>query len=228
MMKNNNADPLNTFSQNWMQMNMEVLEADFMQMALKEEIEAQNNCLDDEKEFGPLSSSRDDHHLIQVNFTKDIHDTEKLMQKKNEAYSQIAKKLLKRTVKSLNYQMQHGSNNLAEEKKLLREIKQNEAKMDNIKLNNNNVNPEAAQIRYYLGSRKDIQDHIQLICNELKRLRKDDQKHTAKIEHQKRELKAIERDISSLQNKLVDIKREKYEAYECILQLKKKGDDMLL
>mgnify|MGYP003702348149 CR=1 FL=1 len=54
--------------------------------------------MDDEKEFGPIASSRDDHHLIQVNFTKDIHDTEKLIQKKNEAYSQIAEKLLKRTV----------------------------------------------------------------------------------------------------------------------------------
>ncbi|KAL7215964.1 hypothetical protein ACSBR1_028002 [Camellia fascicularis] len=97
MKNNNNADPLNTFSQHWMLMNMEVMEADFMQMILNEEIEAQNNCLDDEKEFGPISSSRDDHHLIQVNFTKDIHDTEKLIQKKNEAYSQIAEKLLKRT-----------------------------------------------------------------------------------------------------------------------------------
>ncbi|KAL7185516.1 hypothetical protein ACSBR2_027458 [Camellia fascicularis] len=334
MKNNNNADPLNTFSQHWMQVNMEVLEADFMQMALKEEIEAQNNCLDDEKEFGPISSSRDDHHLIQVNFTKDIHDTEQLIQKKNEAYSQIAKKLLERTadwnlvilklrhlyrnyskypiswwrnemetlqeclkefqpsknpnpsrgrdsqrviigkssppgyhviskfkhqplqysnsfwlrknevenlqnclselhhsknpirvrraigtysqeeqlncfVKSLNYKMQHGSNSFAEEKKLLREIKQNEAKMDNIKLNNNsnnnNVNraSEAAQIRYYLGSRKDIQDYIQFIRNELERLQKEDRKHTANIQHRKRELKAIESDISSLQNKLL-------------------------
>ncbi|KAI8008218.1 Proton pump-interactor BIP131, partial [Camellia lanceoleosa] len=270
-------------------MNMEVLEADFMQIALNEEIEAQNNCLDDEKEFGPISSSRDDHHLIQVNFTKDIHDTKKLIQKKSEARSQIVKKLNERTfdliavntelhhlssyrdyllwrrnemetlqqclkefrpsknpnpsrgrdsqkviigkrspvgyhaisrfkhlalpysnsfwtwknefknlqncleelhhsknpirvgraigtysqqeqlncfIKSLNHRMQHGSNSLAEEKKLLREIKQNEAKMDNIKLNNNNTNIvnhawEAPQIRYYLGTRKDIRDHIQ-------------------------------------------------------------------
>ncbi|CAL5403694.1 unnamed protein product [Camellia sinensis] len=94
---NNNADPLNTFSQHWMLMNMEVMEDDFMQMLLNEEIETQNNCLDDETKFGPISSSRDDHHLIQVNFTKDIHDTEKLIQKKNEAYSQIAEKLLKMT-----------------------------------------------------------------------------------------------------------------------------------
>ncbi|KAI8030607.1 Proton pump-interactor BIP103 [Camellia lanceoleosa] len=327
-----------------MQVNMEVLEADFMQMALKEEIEAQDNCLDDEKEFGLISSSRDDQHLIQVNFTKDIHDTEKLIQKKNEAYSQIAEKLLERTadrdlvilklrnlhwnyskyalswrrnemetlqeclkefqpsknpnpsrgrdsqrviigkssppgyrviskfehqplqysnsfwlrknevenlqncllelhhsknlirarkaiVKSLNYKMQHGSNSLAEEKKLLREIKQNEAKMDNIKLNNNsnnnNVNhaSEAAQIRYCLGSRKDIQAYIQFIRNELEGLQEEDRKHTANIQRQKRELKAIERNISSLRNKLADINREKHEACECLIQLKKKGGD---
>ncbi|KAI8006127.1 hypothetical protein LOK49_LG07G02183 [Camellia lanceoleosa] len=136
-------------------------------------------------------------------------------------------------IKSLNYLMQHGSNSLAEEKKLLREIKQNEAKMDNIKLNNNNNNignhaSQAPQIRYYLGTRKDIRDHIQLIRNELKRLWKEDQKHTTNIPHHKRELKAIESDISSLEKKLVDINREKYEACECLLQLKKKGDDMLL
>ncbi|CAL5364460.1 unnamed protein product [Camellia sinensis] len=359
MKSNNNTDPPNTFSQHWMQVNMEVLEADFMQMVLKEEIEAQNNCLDDEKEFGPISRSRDDHHLIQVNFTKDIHDTEKLIQKKNEAYSQIAEKLLERKedwnlvilklqhlhrnyskypiswwrnemetlqeclkefgpsknpnpsrgrdsqrviigkspppgyrviskfkhqplqysnsfwlrknevenlqncllelhhskkpiyvrraigtysqeeqlncfVKSLNYKMQHGTKSLAEEKKLLREIKQNEAKMDNIKLNNNSTNNNvnhasgAAQIRYYLGSIKDIQGYIRFIRNELERLQKEDRKHTVNIQRQKRELKAIESNISSLQNKLEDINREKYEAYECILQLKKKGGDMLL
>ncbi|KAL7185512.1 hypothetical protein ACSBR2_027456 [Camellia fascicularis] len=316
-----------------MQMNMEVLEADFMQIALNEEIEAQNNCLDDEKEFGPISSSRDDYHLIQVNFTKDIHDTKKLIQKKSEARSQIVKKLNERTldliavnselqrlssyrdyllwrrnemetlqqclkefrpsknpnpsrgrdsqkviigkssppgyhvisrfkhlalpysnsfwtwknefknlqncleelqhsknpirvaraigtysqqgqlncsIKSLNYRMQHGSNSLAEEKKLLREIKQNEAKMDNIKLNNNNNNivnhaSQAPQIRYYLGTRKDVRDHIQLIRNELKRLWKEDQKHTANIPHHKRELKVIKSDISSLEKKLADL-----------------------
>ncbi|XP_028124348.1 uncharacterized protein LOC114321374 isoform X2 [Camellia sinensis] len=280
-------DPFSFFFQ--FSVNMEVLEADFMQMVLKEEIEAQNNCLDDEKEFGPISRSRDDHHLIQVNFTKDIHDTEKLIQKKNEAYSQIAEKLLERKEdwNLVILKLQHLHRNYSKypiswwrnEMETLQEclkefrpsknpnpsrgrdsqrviigkspppgyrviskfkhqplqysnsfwIRKNEVENLQNCLLELHHSKKPIYVRRAIGTySQEEQLNCFFIRNELERLQKEDRKHTVNIQRQKRELKAIESNISSLQNKLEDINREKYEAYECILQLKKKGGDMLL
>ncbi|GFS41321.1 hypothetical protein Acr_00g0073730 [Actinidia rufa] len=136
-----------------MEMDMEeVLTADFIQMPLKEESEGHNNCLIEEvfglmedfddlltelpltNDFDGLRVPKKIHKYYFVKFPAyknpslkiRIEDAEKIVQRENQARASIDENLKEKKIKRLCYRIQHGTNSLSEEKKLLGEIKQME------------------------------------------------------------------------------------------------------
>ncbi|KAL7226271.1 hypothetical protein ACSBR1_021401 [Camellia fascicularis] len=115
--------------------------------------------------------------------------------------------------KRLHSTLQHGSKSLAEEKKILRDIKQMEAAIEDDALK--------PQIPHYLGSKEDIQNYIQCIHNEIDGLQKEHLAFLANVKLLKRKLEVAEKYIVFLERKLADIIRIQDAAFKCILQLRK-------
>ncbi|XP_042520179.1 proton pump-interactor 1 [Macadamia integrifolia] len=123
-------------------------------------------------------------------------------------------------VQSLHYQMQHESLTLAEEKQLLREIKQLEGTREKVIANA----AMKAKIEDSLGQKEAIQDQVKLIGVDLDGVRKEQQTVRAKIKHLEDELKAIDDEISSLQVELTDVTQKRDKAYETFGELRKQRD----
>ncbi|RVW98683.1 Proton pump-interactor 1 [Vitis vinifera] len=122
------------------------------------------------------------------------------------------------SVEKLNYRIKMLYNkmewerNSSEKKQLLRNIKELEVERDKALSNANS---------HLLGSKEDIQNHIKIISNDLDQIRKEHLPIKAKIKHVEKEMNITEKDVGSLQKKLVAINRKKDKAYSSVLEWKK-------
>ncbi|CAL5436402.1 unnamed protein product [Camellia sinensis] len=182
-----------------------------------------------------------DHIISELKHGPCKYSTERLACKRSElkhyegaldqilpSHSKITSEGKRPKEKRLHSMMQHGSKSLAEEKKILRDIKQKEAAIED-----NALKP---QIPYYLGSKEDIQNYIQAnsylrklhkmlnithIRNEIDGLQKEHLAFLAYVKLLKRKLDVAEKYIVCLERKLADIIRIQDAAFKFILQLRK-------
>ncbi|XP_049935369.1 proton pump-interactor 1-like isoform X2 [Nymphaea colorata] len=128
---------------------------------------------------------------------------------------------LNERIQSLQYRIQHESNTLAEEKQLLKEIKQLEGTREKVIAHV----AMQAKIQDSYGQKEVIQDHVKLIGGDMDEVRKEQQSVDAKIKHHEEDLKAIDKEISSLQEELNTATERKGKAYASVLELRKQRDE---
>ncbi|KAJ8638951.1 hypothetical protein MRB53_015645 [Persea americana] len=124
-------------------------------------------------------------------------------------------------IASLHYRMQHESNTLAEEKQLLKEIKQLEGTRVKVIAND----AMKAKIQDSLGQKEAIQDQVKLIGGDLDGVRREQQEVRKKIKHLEEELKAIDTEISSLREELEALNQKKDKAYDIKNELRKAREE---
>ncbi|KAM7492237.1 hypothetical protein LguiA_035158 [Lonicera macranthoides] len=135
-------------------------------------------------------------------------------------------------IKTLHYGIQHGRNNLAAEKKLLRDIKQAEAERDKITVDVS-TKPNIWgywELKNPAGSKEAMKDRIKLVSNDLDILEMEKQAFNANLKRHKEglELKTAESDVARLQRELKNINRKKDEVYKYIVELKRQTDEVSL
>lgn len=128
---------------------------------------------------------------------------------------------LNETIHSLQYCIQHESNTLAEEKQLLKEIKQLEASREKVIANA----ALRAKIQESFGQRDAIQDQVKLIGADLDGARKEQHAIRAKIQHLEEKLNGVRAELDSLQNELVAINDARDKAYQAFNLLRKERDE---
>ncbi|XP_054812900.1 proton pump-interactor 1-like [Prosopis cineraria] len=128
---------------------------------------------------------------------------------------------LNEMIYGLNYRIQHESIPLSEEKQLLREIKQLEGTREKVIANA----AMRAKLQDSMGQKETIQDQVKLIGGDLDGAKKDRQLVLAKINKLDEELKAIDKDIKSLQDELAAVTQKRETAYESIQKLRKQRDE---
>ncbi|XP_043698820.1 proton pump-interactor 1-like [Telopea speciosissima] len=128
---------------------------------------------------------------------------------------------LNELIQSMHYRMQHDSLTLAEEKQLIKEIKQLEGTREKVIANA----AMKAKIEDSLGQKEVIQDHVKLIGVDMDGVRKEQQAIRAKIKHLEDELNAIDNEISSLQEELTAVNHKRDKAYETLVELRKQRDE---
>ncbi|KAI4388139.1 hypothetical protein MLD38_000497 [Melastoma candidum] len=124
-------------------------------------------------------------------------------------------------IHSLHYRIQHESISLAEEKQIIREIKQLEGTRDKVIANA----AMRAEIQGSMGQKEDIQDQVKLIGVDLDEVRKDQQALKAKIKQLRDELDDIDAQIKSLQDELEVIVESRDKAYSNMQDLRKQRDE---
>ncbi|XP_043689865.1 proton pump-interactor 1-like [Telopea speciosissima] len=124
-------------------------------------------------------------------------------------------------IQSLNYQIQHESLTLAEEKQIIREIKQLEGTREKVIANA----AMKAKIEDSMGQKEAIQDQVKLIGVDLDGARKEQQAVRAQIKNLEDDLKAIDNEISSLQEELNTVNQRRDKAYETLVELRKQRDE---
>ncbi|PKA64474.1 Proton pump-interactor 1 [Apostasia shenzhenica] len=124
-------------------------------------------------------------------------------------------------IQSLQYRIQHESNTLAEEKQLLKEIKQLEASREKVIANA----AMRAKIHESFGQRDAIQDQVKLIGLDLDGVRREQQSIGARIKLMEIKKNTIMTDIESLNKDLDDITGKRTKAYEEIAMLRKERDE---
>ncbi|KAK7313040.1 hypothetical protein VNO77_37386 [Canavalia gladiata] len=122
---------------------------------------------------------------------------------------------------SLQYRMQHESIPLAEEKQILREIKQLEGTREKVIANA----AMRAKVQDSLGQKEAIQDQVKLIGGDLDGVKKERQVIRSKIKQLDDALKALDQDIQSLSDELGAVIQKREKAYESIQQLRKQRDE---
>ncbi|KAG6512668.1 hypothetical protein ZIOFF_030797 [Zingiber officinale] len=129
---------------------------------------------------------------------------------------------LNNLIYGLNYQMQHESLTLVEEKQMIKEIKMLEATRDKVIANAS----EKAKIQDSFGHKEAIQDQVKLIIDDIGGIKKEKQPIRMKIKGLKDELKVLDDDISSLQEELENINNKRNKAFETLVELRKSRDDV--
>ncbi|CAN6443620.1 unnamed protein product [Victoria cruziana] len=128
---------------------------------------------------------------------------------------------LNERIQSLQYRIQHESNTLAEEKQLLKEIKQLEGTREKVIAHV----AMQAKIQDSFGQKEVIQDHVKLIGGDMDEVRKEQQAVDGKIKRHEEDLKAIDKEINSLQEELNTATERKDKAYASVLELRKQRDE---
>ncbi|KAJ7948661.1 proton pump-interactor 1-like [Quillaja saponaria] len=128
---------------------------------------------------------------------------------------------LNNLIRSLQYCIQHESIPLAEEKQLLREIKQLEGTREKVIANA----AMRAKVQDSMGPREDIQDQVKLIGGDLDGVRKEKQTLRSKINKLDEAVKALDKEISSIRDDLTDVTQKRDKTYESIQQLRKQRDE---
>lgn len=123
-------------------------------------------------------------------------------------------------IQRLHYCIQHESNTLAEEKQLLKQIKQLEGTRDKIIANS----AVKATVEESFGEKPAIRDHLKLKFDDLDVVRKEQQVVRNKIKLAQDKLKAIDDEISSKQEELTSATEQKEKAYETCCQLRGRRD----
>ncbi|XVE50241.1 hypothetical protein DITRI_Ditri01bG0146400 [Diplodiscus trichospermus] len=150
-----------------------------------------------------------------------IDQADKEMQKWNKARFQLTDELKAKRIYSLQYRIQHESIPLAEEKQLLREIKQLEGTREKVIANA----AMRAKIQDSLGQKEAIQDQVKLMGVDLDGVRKEQQAVWSKKNQIKEKVKAIESKIDALQEELTAVTQKREKAYETIQGLRKQRDE---
>ncbi|ESW05176.1 hypothetical protein PHAVU_011G158400 [Phaseolus vulgaris] len=127
---------------------------------------------------------------------------------------------LNNLISSLQYHIQHESIPLAEEKQIIREIKQLEGTREKVLANAS----MRAKVQDSLGQKEDIQDQVKLIGGDLDGAKKERQVIRSKIKQLDDGVKALDKDIQSLQEELGAVTEKRDKAYENIQQLRKQRD----
>ncbi|KAF7836716.1 proton pump-interactor 1-like [Senna tora] len=122
---------------------------------------------------------------------------------------------------SLKYRIQHESIPLAEEKQLLREIKQLEGTREKVVANA----AMRAKLQDSMGQKEAIQDQVKLIGGDLDGAKKERQLVRSKINKLDDALKVIDNEIKSLQDELTGVTQKRESAYESIQKLRKQRDE---
>ncbi|TKY66512.1 Proton pump-interactor 1 [Spatholobus suberectus] len=127
---------------------------------------------------------------------------------------------LNNLINSLQYRIQHESIPLAEEKQILREIKQLEGTREKVIANA----AMRAKVQDSMGQKEAIQDQVKLIGGDLDGVKKERQAIRSKIKQLDDAVKALDKDILSLQDELGSVTEKREKAYESIQQLRKERD----
>ncbi|XP_014494486.1 proton pump-interactor 1 [Vigna radiata var. radiata] len=127
---------------------------------------------------------------------------------------------LNNLISSLQYHIQHESIPLAEEKQILREIKQLEGTREKVIANA----VMRAKVQDSMGQKEAIQDQVKLIGGDLDGAKKERQVIRSKIKQLDDAVKALDKDIQSLQDELGAVTEKRDKAYENIQQLRKQRD----
>ncbi|KAF7822704.1 proton pump-interactor 1-like [Senna tora] len=122
---------------------------------------------------------------------------------------------------SLQYRIQHESIPLTEEKQLLREIKQLEGTREKVIANA----AMRAKLQDSIGPKEALQDQVKLIGGDLDGVKKERQMVWSKIKQLEDPLKAIDKDIQSLQDELTALIQKRDKTFESIQQLRKQRDE---
>lgn len=128
---------------------------------------------------------------------------------------------LNKLIRSLEYQMQHESLTLKEEKQLMREIKDLEATRLKVVANS----AIRAKIEESLGQKDVLQDQVKLLGTDLDGVRKQKEEIKAKMDQLGDQLKALNNQITPLQQDLEALTNKRDEAFEVIRDLRKKRDE---
>ncbi|KAL2327643.1 hypothetical protein Fmac_021070 [Flemingia macrophylla] len=123
-------------------------------------------------------------------------------------------------INSLQYRIQHESIPLAEEKQILREIKQLEGTREKVIANA----AMRAKVQDSMGQKEAIQDQVKVIGGDLDGVKKERQAIRSKIKQLDDGIQALDKDIMSLQDELGAITEKREKAYESIQQLRKQRD----
>lgn len=129
---------------------------------------------------------------------------------------------LNELIRSLEYQMQHESLSLKEEKQLVREIKELEATRPKVIANA----ARRAKIQDSLGQTEVIQDQVKLLGTDLEGVKKQKAEVRARMDHLSRQVRAIDDQIKPLQDEYVALGKKRDEAVETIKQLRKDRDEV--
>ncbi|OIW08252.1 hypothetical protein TanjilG_15213 [Lupinus angustifolius] len=133
----------------------------------------------------------------------------------------LSEEELNNIIYSLRYRIQHESIPLTEEKQIIREIKQLEGTRDKIIANA----ALRAKVQDSVGKKEAIRDQVKLISGELDGVKKDRQAVRSKINKLDDALKAIDKDILSLEEEKVTVTQKREKAFESIQQLRRKRDE---
>ncbi|OWM88654.1 proton pump-interactor 1-like [Punica granatum] len=128
---------------------------------------------------------------------------------------------LNEVIQSLNYRISHESISLAEEKQILRDIKQLEGTRDKVIANA----AMRTKLQDSLGQKEVIQDQVKLMGVDLDGVRKDQQAIKARIKNLRDELVRVDEDIKSLQEELSEVTEKKDRAYKNMQELRKLRDE---
>ncbi|TKY49111.1 Proton pump-interactor 1 [Spatholobus suberectus] len=128
---------------------------------------------------------------------------------------------LNEVIYSLQYRIQHESIPLAEEKQLLREIKQLEGTREKVIANA----AMRAKLQESMGQKEAIQDQVKLIGGDLDGVKKERQAIRSKINQIDDVLKTIDKDIQSLQDELTAVSQKRDKAFESMQQLRKQREE---
>ncbi|KAG5046950.1 hypothetical protein JHK86_016356 [Glycine max] len=127
---------------------------------------------------------------------------------------------LNNLINSLHYRIQHESIPFAEEKQILREIKQLEGTREKVIANAS----MRAKVQDSMGQKEAIQDQVKLIGGDLDGVKKERQAIRSKIKQLEDTVKALDKDIQSLQDELGAVTEKREKAYESIQQQRKQRD----
>ncbi|RDX92208.1 Proton pump-interactor 1, partial [Mucuna pruriens] len=177
-----------------------------------------------------IKSQRDENRQFQSMVDEKIKEIEPLQQAlgklrtSNNAGRGVAlcssEEELDSLINSLQYRIQHESIPLAEEKQILREIKQLEGTREKVIANA----AMRAKVQDSMGPKEDLQDQVKLIGVDLVGVKKERQATRSKIKQLDDAIKATDKDIISLQDELGVITEKRDKAYESIQQLRKQRD----
>ncbi|KAK7317756.1 hypothetical protein RJT34_02241 [Clitoria ternatea] len=173
-----------------------------------------------------IKSLRDDNRQFQSIVDEKIREIEPLQQalgKLRTANNGLcsSEEELNNVIYSLQYRMQHESIPLAEEKQILREIKQLEGTREKVIANA----AVRAKVQDSVGQKETIQDQVKLIGGDLDGVKKERQAIRFKIKQLDDALKAIDKDIQSLQEELGAVTQKREKSFESIQQLRKQRDE---
>eukprot|EP00252_Welwitschia_mirabilis_P004540 TRINITY_DN1486_c0_g1_i1.p1 TRINITY_DN1486_c0_g1~~TRINITY_DN1486_c0_g1_i1.p1 ORF type:complete len:627 (+),score=194.49 TRINITY_DN1486_c0_g1_i1:215-2095(+) len=127
---------------------------------------------------------------------------------------------LERTIQNLRFNIEHGSNTLAEETKMVKEIQRLEKTRDKV------IALEAmqAKLQETAGEKEALQGHVKNLGSDLDTVRKEQQAAWNKIKPLEEKLKGVDAQIAALQEELNVAVQKREKAYETLLQLRKERD----